>query len=159
MRYEKTIYVSKKRLETIRKFLEVEPDDKYECLGEDGFFVETAKFDNGIEMDVKCCGVQYEEGESNTAWTEAVLFKNGSEVCCSEPSDEFEGEWELEYNGDTYIVNIVPELTPGETDVMKCVCCRFWKWFEERQEYGCEVKGCWEGSKFQAFDPANPKHY
>ena len=74
-------------------------------LGEDIAIVKTATFDNGVEMDIKCCGVQYnEDDESNTAWTEAVLFKNGSELCFTEPSDEYLGEWILEYNGDEYVV-------------------------------------------------------
>lgn len=47
----------------------------------------------------------------------------------------------------------------GETDINTCVACRFWRWFEDRQEYGCSIKGCWEGSKFIPFDPSNPKHY
>lgn len=39
-----------------------------------------------------------------------------------------------------------------------CEACRFWYWFEERQQYGCDIKGCWEKSKFQTYDPFNPKH-
>lgn len=38
----------------------------------------TAIFGNGIEMDIKLCGVQYEDGGFNKPWTEAVLFKNGT---------------------------------------------------------------------------------
>ena len=66
-------------------------------------------------MDIKCCGVQYEEGGVNTAWTEAVLFKNGSEVCHSEPNEGFFGEWTLETNGDEYVVNVKIESKPERT--------------------------------------------
>ena len=76
-------------------------------FGEDLAISKTAVFDNGFEMDIKCCGVQYNEEEPNLAWTEAVLFRNGSEVCCSEPADEFLGEWECTNDTDTYIVNVV----------------------------------------------------
>lgn len=76
-------------------------------FGEDLAIVKTAVFDDGLEMDIKCCGVQWEEFGDNTAWTEAVLFRNGSEVCCTEPCDNFLGEWELPYGNDTYVVNVI----------------------------------------------------
>jgi hypothetical protein len=107
---EKTIYVSKAKLNLLNKYLTVEPKNKSECFGEDNTISVTANFGNGMEMDIKCCGVQYREGESNLAWTEAVLFKNGSEVCCSEPAAEFEGDWELECDGDEYVVHVEAEV-------------------------------------------------
>ena len=76
-------------------------------LNEDETIVRTVRFPDGIEMDIKCCGVQYEEGGDNSAWTEAVLFHNGYEVACSEPSDSFLGEWILPYRDETYCVNVV----------------------------------------------------
>ena len=62
----------------------------------------TAVFANGMEMDVKLCG-----SDGSAPWTEAVLFKCGSEVCCSEPSEEYFGEWKLEYDGITYAARVV----------------------------------------------------
>lgn len=110
MRYERKIKISKREAEQINKHLHVEPTCADECLGEDITIVNTATFDNGIEMDIKCCGVQYnEDDESNTAWTEAVLFQNGNELCFTEPSDEYLGEWILEYNGDEYVVLVESE--------------------------------------------------
>lgn len=107
MRYEKTIFLSKEEVKQINKYLHVEPTCEEECLGEDITITNTAVFDNGIEMDIKCCGVQFDENaESNTAWTEAVLFENGSQVCYTEPSDEYLGEWSLEDNGNEYVVFI-----------------------------------------------------
>lgn len=29
-----------------------------------------------------------------------------------------------------------------------CPACRFWLWFEDRSEYRCSIKGCFEYSKF-----------
>ena len=110
MRYEQIIRIDKREAEQIDKHLHVEPTCTDECLGEDIAIVNTATFNNGIEMDIKCCGVQYnEDDESNTAWTEAVLFQNGSELCFTEPSDEYFGEWILEYNGDEYVVLVESE--------------------------------------------------
>lgn len=108
-RHEKTIKVPAKLLSLINKYLREEPKSESECLGEDETVSVTAKFNNGIEMDIKCCGVQFEEGGSNTAWTEAVLFRNGSQISCTDVCDTFEGEWELEDGDDVYCVNIVPE--------------------------------------------------
>ena len=60
---------------------------------------------DGKEMDVKCCGCRDE-----SSWTEAVLFdKNGAELCCSEPADEYDGTWTLENEGVEYIVYIAVE--------------------------------------------------
>lgn len=108
-RHEKTVKVSAGLLSQINKYLREEPKYESECLGEDETISVTAKFDNGIEMDIKCCGVQFEEGIGNTAWTEAVLFHNGSEIAHTDVCDTFEGEWELEDGDDVYCVNIVPE--------------------------------------------------
>lgn len=105
MRYEKTITVNKAAADIIERYLLVEPTCEEECLSEDETIIYTAVFDNGIEVDIKCCGVQYDENEEfNTAWTEAVMFRGHSEVCFSDPADMFFGEWELEYDGDEYIV-------------------------------------------------------
>lgn len=110
MRYEQKIKISKDEAEQINEYLHVEPTCADECLGEDIAITNTAVFDNGIEMDIKCCGVQYnEDDESNTSWTEAVLFKNGSELCFTEPFDEYLGEWILEYDGDEYVVMVESE--------------------------------------------------
>ena len=106
MTYEKTIKISKNAAEKIRKYLTEEPANESECLSEDEIISETANFGNGIEMDIKCCGVQFQEGENNTAWSEAVLFDNGSEVSCTEPCDEFIGDWELEYKDNKYIAHV-----------------------------------------------------
>lgn len=105
MRYERIVKIGKREADQINKHLHEEPTCADECLGEDIAIVNTATFDNGFEMDIKCCGVQYsEDNESNTAWTEAVLFQNGSERCYTEPSDEYLGEWILEYEDDEYVV-------------------------------------------------------
>ena len=80
-------------------------------LDEDETFAFTAKFPDGYEMDVKCCGVQYESGSSNSAWCEAVLFNSrGGEVACTDVEDEFLGDWELEHDGVRYVVDVLEEV-------------------------------------------------
>lgn len=115
MEYRKTIEIEGAELDQIEKYLTAEPTSRDECLDEDDTIIYTAVFDDGIEMDVKCCGVQYNEydeeeleyGNTNTAWCEAVLFDNGSEVANEMGEDVFEGEWPIEYEGNTYIAEIV----------------------------------------------------
>lgn len=93
--YKATIEISKKEIKKINRYLD-NPTKKKNCLDEDETITYTAKFPNGYSMDIKCCGVEFDEDSDNSAWTEAVLFdSNGKQVTCSEPSDEFEGEWEL----------------------------------------------------------------
>ena len=94
--------IPKTLAEKIQRYLSVEPKTENECLSEDEIISVIIPFGNGIEMDVKCCGVQFHENESNLAWTEAVLFDHGSQVAYTDPSDEFLGEWTLEYENVTY---------------------------------------------------------
>ena len=106
-RYVREIEISKKTAKRIEDLLNNEPICEEDCFGEDEKISYTATFEDGYEMDVEVCGVQYEEGESNTAWSQAVLFKDGSEVCCSDVSDDFLGEWELETKEAVYVVNVI----------------------------------------------------
>jgi hypothetical protein len=108
-RFSRTIYISKEALRKINEYLTLEPTSVSECLSEDETISYSANFDNGYEMDIKCCGVQYNPDEpSNLAWSEAVLFHNGSEVCHSEPTDLFEGDWELSDDDKLFIVHVLP---------------------------------------------------
>lgn len=107
--YRKEIKVSGRFASDVNFYLSHEPeseDDAY--LHEDDIIRETAVFDDGKEMDIKCCGVRYEEGSVNTAWTEAVLFDgNRGEIACSEVGEEFLGTWKLhDKEGNAYIVDV-----------------------------------------------------
>lgn len=106
--YHYTIEIDSSIVKRINHYLHDEPRNEEECFGEDDTFVKTAVFYNGYEMDVKCCGVQFREGEVNVAWTEAVLFnEKGYEIACSVPSDEYLGDWVLyDNNGNTYIATV-----------------------------------------------------
>lgn len=73
-------------------------------LTEDDTLVWGASFGNGFEMDIKLCGADEE-----VAWTEAVLFKDGFEVGCTDCMDEILGMWEIDYDNVAYITNVVEE--------------------------------------------------
>ena len=108
--YEEKIVISNNEAKKINYFLHHIPANKEECMGEDEIIVHTATFENGYQLDIKCCGVQYQEGEVNTAWSEAVLFdKNGCEVFCSEVSDAYFGDWQIDYDTDIYYVSVMTE--------------------------------------------------
>ena len=82
-----------------------------QILCEEDTFSETAVFPNGCQMDIKICGTDEEP-----AWTEAVLFnKEGYELCCSDVSDEFIGEWHLVYENNSYTVIVDVEKHEDES--------------------------------------------
>ena len=103
---KKKVIIPASEAEMIKKFLSAQPESEDQCLDEDETMSYTACFGHGIEMDIKVCGVQFEEDGDNRPWTEAVLFENGCELCCSEPDEEFFKEWALEYEGKTYIAEV-----------------------------------------------------
>ena len=107
--YRATIVIPVAKAKHIVHLLERVPSNAEECMNEDETITFTADFPEGMAVDVKVCGVQYREGEDNRPWTEAVLFKNGSEVCCTEPGENFFGEWVLEDGENKYIVTICRE--------------------------------------------------
>lgn len=89
----------------IKKALSEVPSDFEHCFREARAY--TAVFEDGIEMEVKLCSVDYEEGEPNRPYTEAVLFDHGHEVNCAEPDDVFFKEWVIRYNDKTYVAEVV----------------------------------------------------
>ena len=106
MRYEQKLLISPSEADQITAYLFEEPENESDCFGEDDVITKTVVFENGVEMDIKCCGVQFIEGESNLAWTEAVLFKDGGQLASTEPCGEYLGEWICEYDGDEYVVDV-----------------------------------------------------
>lgn len=65
----------------------------------------TVSFGNGYEADVKVCSSDTNE----PLWCEVVLFKNGSEVSCTDTCDDLIGTWTLEASGNVYEIEIVEE--------------------------------------------------
>lgn len=77
--------VNKPYAERIKKYLR-----GAEVQGDGSSLSKTAKFSDGFEMDIRCCGGK------DDSWTEAILYDNtGKEVVATEPCDGFTGCWEL----------------------------------------------------------------
>ena len=104
--YKKRIFVTTEILDWISILLDLTADqirDRFEYRRDTTLYSETAVFPNNYEMDVKLCN---SDGDGYP-WTEAVLFQNNSEVCCSEIDDTFDGIWELEDEDIVYKVEII----------------------------------------------------
>lgn len=101
MLYSEKLYIRQSKLNDINRALN-EPGQ----MGEDDTYTETVTFSNGYQMDIKCCGTQDDVG-----WTEAVLFnEHGAQIAYTDPSDEYDGEWELEDDeGNQYRVDVVQQ--------------------------------------------------
>ena len=84
-------------------------------MDEDETITHTAIFDDWVEMDIKVCGVQYDENtDNNNAWTEAVLYdENGYEIAFTEPQDDYFGEWRIASDNDIYVANVKKEKNKG----------------------------------------------
>jgi hypothetical protein len=111
MHYEKRLRIKKEELDLINLHLTTQPESKDQCFGEDKKISHTVRFENGIEMDIQLCGVQFKDGESNLPWTQAVLYEDGKELTFSDSvGDEFIGEWYLSFDGNSYVVHVEKEL-------------------------------------------------
>lgn len=103
--YRQQILLSRAEWEIINGYLNAASADEYQ--DEDQTIIHSVRFSDGMCMDIKCCGCH------ESSWTEAVLFdQNGCEVTCTEPSDQFDGLWELEYDGVIYSVLVRIESEP-----------------------------------------------
>lgn len=98
-----TLKIPKDVMKTINGYLKAEKEDEFQP--EDDTIVYTAVFPDGKQMDIKCCG-----GQDEASWTEAVLFcEHGAFLCCTDPDVDYEGTWELEYEGTRYVAIVQPE--------------------------------------------------
>lgn len=117
MVYEKFLYIGKREAAEIQKALNWKEGDSSDFrLGEEDTIINTVGFDNGFDMDIKCCGVKYLENEDNSAWTQAILYDtNGYEVGCSEVEAEYFGTWELD-DGDGNIYRVFVRRSKSKFD-------------------------------------------
>lgn len=113
MRYERTIFVKPDLLQTIDAYLEADNEEAYQGRNETISF--TAVFDNGLQVDVKCCGCS-----DQASWAEAVLFdENGRELGCTEPEGSpFSGEYCFFLEGDEYVVSVQAGKEEENADVI-----------------------------------------
>lgn len=107
MNHQKTISIEPCIANYIKKLLNMTGREIYDKYGltRDETITETAIFEEtDYEMDIKLI---IPIDENDTPWTEAVLFYDGYEVCCSDVEYEFFGLWELDTDTDNFIVHIV----------------------------------------------------
>ena len=58
---------------------------------------------NDYEMEIQVCTSE------DDVWCQAVLFDDdGHELCHTDVDFSLKGDWELEYNDDTYVVSLIP---------------------------------------------------
>lgn len=108
--HTKTLNISQEKADYIRTLLSLTGNEIYDLYGlkRDETITETVDFGDGVEMDIKLVICEDEE----SPYTEAVLFKNGSEITHTDVEYDFEGEWVLEYETDkqthiyTAVVNV-----------------------------------------------------
>lgn len=107
--YHDSIILKPSEAALIRDLTENEPKSEDEAFI-DSTIVYTAHYDNGYEMDVKCCGVlSYEPDGVNTAWCEAVLFdESGCQVSFTDVEETFFGDWSLcDHDGNEYVAHVI----------------------------------------------------
>lgn len=160
-RIRKELIVSSRDKEKINRYLQQEPFCEEECLGENETIAYTVDFGDGIEMDIKLCGVRYQQEQSNKAWAEAVLYEKGCEVAHTDPDDAFFQEWICEHEGFEYAVvvkaydNISGELGSSSKQFGKIPAIALDSvnngWLTHDADFGLED---WEETLF--FVPSDP---
>lgn len=111
MKMNQTVFVTEEDFARINRFLHATKDTGVQG---DSNITYTVKFPDGIEADLSCCG-----SIDGPSWAEVVLFNHGCEVACSQPSDNFLGPWEIDFNGNTYAIAVCVKETPMVPDQKK----------------------------------------
>ena len=111
MTYNSSIIIKPDVAKLIRHYLNDEPKTESEAFIDD-IIIHSTAYPTGYEMELHCCGISYfEEGETNTAWGQAVLFDEyGNEVACeaAESANEFFDTWTFDGNdGNQYVAYII----------------------------------------------------
>lgn len=117
MRYEKVLTLPASTIKHLRHITESRFDDRSAMpMGEDDVESYLVTFDDDTVMDLRFCGVEFEEGSDNAAYTEALLIREDTSIALSDPSDfAVDDEWELsDDDGNVYVVTIVPQVMSNE---------------------------------------------
>lgn len=95
-----TLHISRENAALYADLLSLTGNQIYDKYGlkRDESYTHTAKFPGHMEMDIKLVIC---DGE-NRPYTEAVLFKDGQEVACTDCGEKLIGTWELEHEGTIY---------------------------------------------------------
>ncbi|PLS19145.1 hypothetical protein CVD28_01685 [Bacillus sp. M6-12] len=98
MEYGAIIYVDKKEAEEMERILSIQEGDCPDYDHDATIKTYTAKFANGFQADIKVCN-------GDTPYIDNVLFdEQGCEVDCPEISESLLGEYDFQFEGDSYRV-------------------------------------------------------
>ena len=130
MNYESAFTISNEALSRLNYALNHEPANAGECFTEEQTTKFCIKFRNGNWMEIVVNGKEYEEGRSNKAWTEAILYeRNGVQVDASGRYHRLEGTWTLQHNGDLYIAFVMPEDKTASSAIIEDMTVRQKMWW------------------------------
>lgn len=113
MQYEAKIEVPKEKLALMDKYCDARPGEYPEVIRRHGgsLFKDKVDFPNGIIMEISVCAPC---NTDSAAWAEASLLARSAkredtfiEVASTECELELSGRWELEYEGNVYVVDVV----------------------------------------------------
>lgn len=113
MQYEAKIKVPKEKLALMDKYCDARPGEYPEVVRRHGgyLFNDGVDFPNGMIMEISVCAPC---NTDSAAWAEASLLTPSSEgegisieVALTDCEAELSGRWELEYEGNVYVVDVV----------------------------------------------------
>lgn len=128
MRYEKVLTLPVSTIKHLRHITESRFNDRDSMpMGEDDVESYHVTFDDNTVMDLRFCGVKFEEGSDNAAYTEALLIREDTSIALSDPSDfAVDDEWELsDDDGNVYVVTITSQIMSND-EFMHYVQARFY---------------------------------
>lgn len=120
MKFTKTLTIPSDMYSRYQRYIGITGEKAYYLYGLKGdeYINKSVFFDNGIEVEIK---IVIPVDEHSYTWTEACIYKNNQYIGCTEPCEEFFGEWFLEdKEGNEYVVNIIKGEEPA-TDFMNDV--------------------------------------
>ena len=77
----------------------------------------TVPFHNGYEVDIKVCSNSAEDAD---LWCEAVLFRNGAQVSCTDAEYTLDGSWTLCFEDDLFFI-VEVDCPEAEKDTVASV--------------------------------------
>ena len=119
MYYEEVLRLAPDVVNELRENTEGRFDDPdLMPMGENDSTSYDVVFEDGTIMQIRICGVKYEEGSDNAPYTEAVLMRNEKELAFSNPSEfGIDDEWSMsDDEGNTYCVTIEEEMPVMDND-------------------------------------------
>lgn len=108
---EKTLYLPQETIDKYNKLMQVANGTLAYTEHQIPRYATIAKwtvdFGNGYEVDIKVCS----SDDGDPLWCEGVLFLHGSELSCTDPSDNLNDQCWFWVKDETFIVYVKPEQT------------------------------------------------